>query len=300
MSAGSDITSKESLINTTKLSQSSNKNLGPRDSRSESLYESDFSSKAAKSGSKSERDEELADSMVDLYHSRGLENRRQPGRGYPFSFRLNFINLASRCFLTRRTSFFFSPDYSVRGKNIFVFFFFILLTYFTTTKFQCSFKRFSIVRSWLRESAISREREKEISCRLYRQGDGLYDTVACVGTRGLSRDNAHPAVFDGQLEAGYALPHWVGEPAPGCNIPYPPSFRGEPSCLKAKPASGIARRIARHGKLFGQKFGIRSFWRRGIFILFSFYLRVCVCEICINFLNVVSARFRRVSFSLWQ
>lgn len=75
MSAGSDITSKESLINTTKLSQSS-KNLGPRkESRSESLYESDFSSKTAKSGSKSERDEELADSMVDLYHSRGHKNR---------------------------------------------------------------------------------------------------------------------------------------------------------------------------------------------------------------------------------
>lgn len=157
MSAGSDITSKESLINTTKLSQSSNKNLGPRDSRSESLYESDFSSKAAKSGSKSERDEELADSMVDLYHSRGLENRRQPGRGYPFSFRLNFINLASRCFLTRRTSFFFSPDYSARGKDLFVFFF-ILLVYFTTTKFQCSFKRFSIVRSCANRQ--SREREK--------------------------------------------------------------------------------------------------------------------------------------------
>lgn len=147
MSAGSDITSKESLINTTKLSQSSNKNLGPRDSRSESLYESDFSSKAAKSGSKSERDEELADSMVDLYHSRGFENRRQPGRGYPFSFRLNFINLASRCFLTLVALLSSSPPIIQLGGRIFLFFFFILLAYFTTTKFQCSFKRFSIVRS---------------------------------------------------------------------------------------------------------------------------------------------------------
>lgn len=147
MSAGSDITSKESLINTTKLSQSSNKNLGPRDSRSESLYESDFSSKAAKSGSKSERDEELADSMVDLYHSRGLENRRQPGRGYPFSFRLNFINLTSRYFLTLVALLSSSPPIIQLGGRIFLFFFFILLAYFTTTKFQCSFKRFSIVRS---------------------------------------------------------------------------------------------------------------------------------------------------------
>lgn len=159
MSAGSDITSKESLINTTKLSQSSNKNLGPRDSRSESLYESDFSSKAAKSGSKSERDEELADSMVDLYHSRGFENRRQPGRGYPFSFRLNFINLASRCFLTRRTSFFFSPDYSARGKDLFVFFFLFFLLILQQQNFNVPLKDFRLFDPDC-ANRQSREREK--------------------------------------------------------------------------------------------------------------------------------------------
>lgn len=72
MSAGSDITSKESLINTTKLSQSS-KNSGPQGSSSESVYESDFSPQA-KSGPKSERDEELADSMVDPDHCVAARN----------------------------------------------------------------------------------------------------------------------------------------------------------------------------------------------------------------------------------
>lgn len=47
---------------------------------------------------------------------------------------------------------------------------------------------------------------------------------------------ATPAVFDGQLEAGYVLPHWVGEPAllAATSPTLPLRFRGEPSCLKAK------------------------------------------------------------------
>lgn len=73
MSAGSDITSKESLINTTKLSQPSQES-GPQDSGSESLKESAFSRPAPNSGSRSERDEELADSMVNSYHCSPLSN----------------------------------------------------------------------------------------------------------------------------------------------------------------------------------------------------------------------------------
>ncbi|XP_076290285.1 uncharacterized protein LOC143213869 [Lasioglossum baleicum] len=61
------MTSKESLINTTKLSQPS-QDSGPQDSCSESVKESAFSQPATKSGSRSERDEELADSMVDPNH----------------------------------------------------------------------------------------------------------------------------------------------------------------------------------------------------------------------------------------
>lgn len=138
-------------------------------------------------------------------------------------------------FCLSANSIFVSLDYSLLSGGIESFF-------LLSTCLLCTQQRnFNIVLFERLDQFRNLEREKE------RELESFIDLARIRWTRGLSRDTVQLRLCSMDnwrrgMRCPIGLENWLQHPLP----PSPLRFRGEPSCLKAKPASGIARRIARH------------------------------------------------------